>query len=124
LGIYNSIGWRQFGAVDPGIDRVWLLCRAIGGISLNWPRYCDEDRDAIILQADAAKTVAEKVPLYQELSKMINEEYLYVFYHHTLWSLALADGVENVCGAKTLEGVSLRCQVNGRSFFQSTFIAD
>ena len=30
----------------------------------------------IILQADAAKTVAEKVPLYQELSKMINEEYL------------------------------------------------
>jgi len=124
LGVYNSIGWRQFGAVDPGIDRVWLMCRAIGGISLNWPRYCDEDRDALILQADAATSTEEKIPLYQELSQKINEDYLYVFYHHTLWSLALRDGVENVCGAKTLEGATLRCQVNGRSFFQSTFLAD
>ena len=124
LGIYNSIGWRQFGAVDPGIDRVWLMCRGIGGISLNWPRYCDEDRDALILQADAATSTEEKVALYQELSQKINEDYLYVFYHHTLWSLALRDGVENVCGAKTLEGATLRCQVNGRSFFQATFLTD
>jgi len=124
LGLYNSIGWRQFGAVNPGDDRVWLLCRAIGGISLNWPRYCDESRDAIILEADAAKTVAEKAPLYQELSEQINEAYTYVFYNHTLWTLALRDGVENLCGVKTVEGVDLRCQVNGRTFFQSTFIVE
>jgi len=124
LGLYNSIGWRQFGAVNPGDDRVWLLCRAIGGISLNWPRYCDESRDAIILEADAAKTVAEKAPLYQALSQKINEDYLYVFYNHTLWSLSVSEGVENLCGAKTLEGIDLRCQVNGRNWYQSTFIVE
>ena len=124
LGIYNSIGWRQFGAVDPGIDRVWLLCRAIGGISLNWPRYCDEERDAVILAADASRSVEEKIPYYQELSEMINEAYTYVFYNHTLWSLALNDGVENLCGVKTAEGIDMRCQVNGRVFFQSTFMTD
>ena len=71
-----------------------------------------------------AKTVEEKAPLYQELSKMINEEYLYVFYNHTLWTHSLADGVENLCGVTTLEGVEMRCQVNGRTFFQSTFFAE
>ncbi len=124
FGLYNSIGWRQFGAVNPGDDRVWLLCRAIGGISLNWPRYCDEDRDAIILQADAAKTVEEKTPLYQELSQMINEEYLYVFYNHTLWTISMAEGVENLCGVSTADGVKMRCQINGRTFFQSTFFTE
>ncbi|MGB0763436.1 MAG: hypothetical protein ACPGO0_05760, partial [Acidimicrobiales bacterium] len=124
LGLYNSIGWRQFGAVNPGDDRVWLMCRNIGGISLNWPRYCDEERDALILEADAQKTIEDKAPLYQELVQKINEDYLYVFYNHTLWSIALADGVENLCGVTTPEGVKMRCAINGRTFYQSTFIAD
>ena len=124
FGIYDSIGWRQFGAVNPGDDRVWLLCRAVGGISLNWPRFCDESRDVIILEADALNDAADKAPLYQELSQKINDDYLYVFYHHTLWSLALADGVQNLCEATSLEGIQFRCQVNGRNLFQSTFLSD
>ena len=124
FGIYDSIGWRQFGAVNPGDDRVWLLCRAVGGISLNWPRFCDESRDTIILEADALTDAADKAPLYQELSQKINDDYLYVFYHHTLWSLALADDVQNLCEATSLEGIQFRCQVNGRNLFQSTFLSD
>ena len=34
----------------PAADNVWLLCRTIGGISLNWPRFCDEERDAALLR--------------------------------------------------------------------------
>ena len=46
LGQYNVVLWRQFGAEDPALDNVWLLCRTVGGISLNWPKFCDESRDA------------------------------------------------------------------------------
>ena len=46
FGQYNVVTWRQFGAVDPYFDNVWLLCRTVGGISLNWPKFCDEGRDA------------------------------------------------------------------------------
>ncbi len=53
FGQYNVNTWRQFGAKDPDSDRVWLMCRNIGGISLNWPRFCDEERDALILAAQA-----------------------------------------------------------------------
>ena len=27
LGQYNAVLWRQFGAEDPALDNVWLLCR-------------------------------------------------------------------------------------------------
>ena len=47
LGLYNVNTWRQFGATDPWADNVWLLCRTVGVISLNWPRYCDPARDTL-----------------------------------------------------------------------------
>ena len=55
---------------------------------------------------------------------MINEEYLYVFYNHTLWTISMAEGVENLCGVSTADGVKMRCQINGRTFFQSTFFTE
>ena len=56
--------------------------------------------------------------------EMINEEYLYVFYNHTLWTISMADGLENLCGVSTSEDVKMRCQINGRTFFQSAFFAE
>ena len=44
LGQYNVVTWRQFGAVDPDNDVLWIECRTIDFISLNWPRYCDQQR--------------------------------------------------------------------------------
>ena len=63
LGQYNVNLWRQFEAEDPSADNVWLLCRTIGGISLNWPRFCDEERRGTGLQAQATTDPAERVAL-------------------------------------------------------------
>ncbi len=41
FGLYDAVTWRQFGAVNPDDDAVWLMCRTVGGISLNWPKKCD-----------------------------------------------------------------------------------
>ncbi|MTB11359.1 MAG: hypothetical protein F2928_04350, partial [Actinobacteria bacterium] len=67
LGQYNVIGWRQFGAAQPAQDNVWLLCRTIGALSLNWPRYCDESRDTLLLEAQVAPTQADEVPLQKQI---------------------------------------------------------
>ncbi len=67
LGQYNVVLWRQFGAEDPSLDNVWLLCRTIGGISLNWPKYCDEERDALLLEGQLVENGPERIALYQEL---------------------------------------------------------
>ena len=46
-GQYDVVTWRQFGEVDPDNDVVWLECASVGFISLNWTRYCDEERDIL-----------------------------------------------------------------------------
>ncbi|MEO6652950.1 MAG: ABC transporter substrate-binding protein [Ilumatobacteraceae bacterium] len=122
IGQYNVNQWRQFGAEDPAGDNVWLLCRTIGGISLNWPRLCDEERDALLLQAQALETVEERAPLYQEVSQRIHDDYLYIFYNHTLWDLAFQENVKGLCDRTSPEGEALTCDSSGRTWFSSAYI--
>ena len=124
FGLYNAVTWRQFGAPNPTNDNVWLLCKTIGGISLNWPKNCDESRDAIILDAMATDDEAEFVELMKELSVKINESYTYVFFNHTLWATSLAENVKGVCNSQSPEGETLRCTVNGRMWYDKTFLAE
>jgi len=122
LGQYNVNLWRQFEAEDPSADNVWLLCRTIGGISLNWPRYCDEQRDALLLQAQATTDQNERIQLYQQVEQMINDAYTYIFFTHTAWMNAFTDNVHGVCDRMSPEGVPLKCAVAGRTWFQTVWI--
>ena len=124
FGQYNVNTWRQFGAENPADDRVWLMCRNIGGISLNWPRYCDEERDAIILEIMATENPEDQVELWYQLVEKINQDYLYVFFNHTLWNNAFAENVRGVC-SRTVPGapdVTLKCSSNGRTWFDSVWM--
>ena len=124
FGQYNVNTWRQFGAENPADDRVWLMCRNIGGISLNWPRYCDEERDAIILEIMATPNPDDQVELWNQLTEKINQDYLYVFFNHTLWDNAFAENVKGVC-SRTVPGdpdVTLKCSSNGRTWFDSVWM--
>jgi ABC-type transport system substrate-binding protein len=123
LGQYNAVLWRQFGAEDPALDNVWLLCRTVGGISLNWPKSCDPARDELLLAAQASTDQAERVELYKQAEQLIHDQYLYVFLAHTTWSNAFAEDVRGVCDRMSPEGVLLRCVSNGRNWFSSIWIA-
>ena len=122
LGQYNANLFRQFGAADPTADNVWLLCRTIGGISLNWPRYCDEERDALLYQAQALDTPEERAPLYQQAEQLIHDAYTYVWFNHTLWDLAFVDNVRGICDRTSPDGEALACDSNGRTWFDATYI--
>lgn len=122
FGQYNVNTWRQFGATNPTNDNVWLMCRTIGGISLNWPRFCDEERDALILETMALSDDADRVPLLQELVQKINEDYLYIFFNHTLWDNAFTENVHGVCDRSAPDGTLLECSANGRTWFSSVWI--
>ena len=122
LGQYNVTTWRQFGGEDPSADNLWLLCRTIGGVSLNWPRYCEEDRDALLLQAQATEDPAERAALYQQLEQKVNDAFTYVFFVHTLWDNAFAENVHGVCSRTSPEGELLKCASNGRTWFSSVWI--
>jgi ABC-type transport system substrate-binding protein len=115
--------WRQFGAEDPALDNVWLLCRTVGGISLNWPKSCDPARDELLLAAQATTDEAERVALYQQITQLIADQYLYIFLGHTPWVNAFAEDVHGFCDRESPEGVLLRCVSNGRNWFSSIWIS-
>lgn len=122
LGQYNVNLWRQFEAEDPSTDNVWLLCRTIGGISLNWPRYCDDSRDALLMQAQATTDQNERIQLYQEAEQKINDAFTYIFLTHTAWMNAFAENVHGVCDRVSPEGDTLKCAVAGRTWFQTVWM--
>ena len=123
IGFYNVVTWRQFGATDPAQDAVWLVCRTIGGISLNWPRLCDESRDALLLEAQATQDEATRVALYKELAQKMNDDYAYIFLLHTTWDNAFAENVRGFCGRVTPEGEPTQCAASGRTWFSSVYFA-
>ena len=123
LGAYNVVTWRQFGADDPWADNVWLMCRNVGGLALNWPRFCDEARDELLLEAINTADPDERIALYQQLSQNINEAYTYVFLNHTIWANPMKSNVRGLCDRTSPEGVALKCHSNGRSWFNTAWIS-
>ncbi|WP_420450662.1 ABC transporter substrate-binding protein [Ilumatobacter sp.] len=123
LGQYNTTYWRQFGAEDPSLDNVWLLCRTVGGISLNWPRLCDEERDALLLEGQLAEPGPDRDAIYQQVSQTMHDAYTYIFLVHTPWDNAFAENVRGVCDRRSPEGEQLICSTNGRTWFDTTWLA-
>lgn len=113
LGQYNMVTWRQFGAPAVAPDNVWLLCRTVGFISLNWPRYCDEERDAKLLEAQVTEDPEARAAIYQEVEQMISDAATYIFFNHTRWSNAFAANVYGVCNEVLPGGQTARCTTNG-----------
>ncbi len=121
FGQYNVNTWRQFGQ-DPAADNVWLWCAGVGGISLNWPRFCDESRDALLLEAMVTTDPDARAALYQEVVQKIQADYLYVFLLRALWVNAFQANVNGVCERMSPEGDPLYCALNGRTWFSSAWI--
>ena len=124
FGVFDVVTWRQFGAPNPGDDRIWLACDTIGGLSLNWPRFCDPTRDALLDDLGLATTVEERQPLLAELSEKVNEDYLYVFLLHSLWDHSFAENVRGMCGHVTPNGDDMRCVLNGRTWLSNVWLAE
>jgi peptide/nickel transport system substrate-binding protein len=124
FGQYNVSWWRSFGSPDPSGDDVWLLCRTAGGISLNLPRYCSEERDALLLAARASEDESERIELYRQQTADMNQEYLYIFFEHSMWDNAFSPEVRGQCERLSPDGIELRCAINGRTWHDSLWLAE
>ena len=100
LGQFNAITWRQFGEINPDIDIIWMQCEAINRnfISLNWPRYCDEQRDALMLGQLKIEDIDQRVEMWQEIQQITKDAYTYIFFTHANWTIGAADNIANICG--------------------------
>ena len=130
-GQWQVVTWRQFGAIDPDNEVVWLECAtATGLIALNWPRWCSEDRDALLYEQRATTDQTRRVEIMQEIQEEMNAAYTYIFFDHTNWTLGFRDEVKNLCGqtgpgadaTDPTQDIVLRCNSSGSSFYHNVWI--
>lgn len=121
-GSYNVVIWAQFGGLNPTTDHVWLLCRNIEALALNFPRYCDEARDAELLAAQATTDPEQRVAHYREAVRLINEAYTYVFMTHTLSAIAMSPRVHGPCDRTAPDGTPLVCFDGGAIWPKTVWI--
>ncbi len=123
LGNYNVVNWRQFGAVSPDNDVLWLECNSVGFISLNFPRYCDPERDELMFESRRIDDLDRRVEIWHRVAEMIRDAYTYIFYYHTNWVIGARDNVHNVCGQVSPDGVELLCNNSGRVLLHGVWLS-
>ena len=116
LGQYDAVTWRQFGEVDPDNDVVWLECASVSFISLNWTRYCDPERDALMYEQRGIDDLDRRAEIWREIQLMVRDAYTHIFFNHANWTIGVRDTVQNVCGQTAPgDGTGLFCNNQGRA---------
>jgi len=124
-GQYNVVTWRQFGAVDPDNEVIWLECAtAEGFLTINWVRVCDPERDALLFEQRASADLDQRVETWREIQADINATYSYIFTTHTNWTIGSSERVHNLCGQEGPGGVTLFCNNSGLSFFHGVWLEE
>ncbi|MEQ8840000.1 MAG: ABC transporter substrate-binding protein [Acidimicrobiales bacterium] len=123
FGLYDVVTWRQFGAIEPDNEVVWLECATAGaGIALNWVRVCDEDRDTHLFAQRATLDEDERIAAWQEIAQNVHDSYAYVFLTHSRWVLGYSENVKNLCGTTGPDGDSVTCNADGSIFLHNAWI--
>ena len=123
LGNYNVVNWRQFGSIDPDNEALWLECDSVGPISLNFPRFCDEERDELMFEARGIDDVQRRVEIWHRIQEMVRDSYTYIFYYHTNWVIGARDDVHGVCSHRSPDGIELRCNNAGRVLLNGVWLS-
>jgi ABC-type transport system substrate-binding protein len=96
LGSYNAVLWRQFGAVNPDSDMLWLDSESIGVISLNFARNADPDIDQWLDEQRVSLDLEERIDLWDRISRRLNEDLPFIWLNHTLWGIAAQPDVHGL----------------------------
>jgi peptide/nickel transport system substrate-binding protein len=123
FGLWDVVTWRQFGAVDPDNEVIWLECAtASSAIALNWPRVCDPARDELLFEQRATTSQERRVEIWQQIAVDVKETYAYVFLTHTNWVVGFNDNVKNLCGQKGPDGQDMICNASGSIFVHNAWV--
>jgi peptide/nickel transport system substrate-binding protein len=125
IGEWQVVSWRQFGSIDPDNEVIWLQCATADKfIALNWVRYCDEERDALMLEQRQTTDLDRRVEIWHEIQVNMNESYAYIFMTHANWTIGSHERVQNLCPQFAPTGEEIFCSNAGVTFFHDTWIAE
>jgi len=99
-GNYEMGRFRLFNQPDPDTDTHFMRTTSIGElVSLNFPRYINEEMDATVDQALASEDDAERDLLYQEVNKTLAADVPIIWIGRSVWVIAADSRVNGIYAA-------------------------
>ena len=124
-GQFQVVTWGQFGSIEPDNEVVWLECAtAEGFITINWVRWCNPDRDALLYEQRAIDELDRRVEIWREIQAEMNESYAYIFTTHTNWTIGHREEVRGICRQTAPGGEPLFCNSGGLVQFNQIWLTD
>ena len=125
IGQFQVVTWGQFGSVDPDNEVVWLECAtAEGFITINWVRWCNPNRDALLYEQRAIDDLDRRVEIWRRIQAEMNESYAYIFTTHTNWTIGHREEVRGICRQTAPGGEPLFCNNGGLVQFNQIWLTD
>ena len=122
LGNFDVALAQAFGTVDPDNDTLWMECGAISFISLNFARYCDEERDELLYEQRRIDDLDRRVEIWRRIQEINRDLYTYIFLTHSNWTIGAGENVHNVCGQVGPAGDRLLCNNVGRVWMNQIWL--
>jgi peptide/nickel transport system substrate-binding protein len=112
LGAYDAVLWRQFGAVDPDSDMLWLDSESIGAISLNFARHADDQIDEWLDEQRVSQDFEERKELWRNINERLNERVPYIWLNHTVWGIVAEPEVQGIVTPTLVDGETIARPLN------------
>ena len=123
LGNYDVGLADSFGSVDPDNDALFMECGAIGFISLNFSRYCDQERDELIYEQRRIDDLDRRVEIWHRIQEINRDAYIFIFMTHTNWTIGARDNVQNICGQVAPTGDPILCNNQGQTWLSQLWLS-
>lgn len=112
VGDFQAMEFRNFGSIDPDADMFFLLSGDLEStVSLNFPRFFDEEVDSAVLLGRSTTVEATRQEAYAGMAARLNSQLPYIWLFRVNWALAAdprvrgisagANGSLQTLGAKT-----------------------
>ncbi|HXQ60855.1 MAG TPA: ABC transporter substrate-binding protein [Acidimicrobiales bacterium] len=104
-GKFQTVGWRQFAAVDPDLNYLWWSPTEIfGALNPNFAQNKDPQMEVLLQKGRRSTDPSVRAQAYQQIAQRLNQDLPYIWNDRATWSIVSASKVQNFNNPTTPAG--------------------
>jgi peptide/nickel transport system substrate-binding protein len=106
-GSYQTVGWRQFAAVDPDLNYLWWSPTEIFKslkLSPNFAENDDPQIEVLLQQGRRSTDPSVRAQAYMQIAQRLNKDLPYIWNDRATWAIVSASNVQNFNNPTTPAG--------------------
>jgi ABC-type transport system substrate-binding protein len=113
-GNFQANIWRQYGALDPDLDYVFLTSETItDAFALNFARIENPQVDRLLLEQRSEVDFERRKEIWSDINEQLNADLPYIWLTHVVWAVVAQPYVQGVNEWELPDGGTGFSQYNG-----------